>query len=178
MQQKDPRRSRSTATLRSSPAARDAPAQPQQGGTEVTENDLRIAAHARRVKVFVYDLATPGFQPALSLTDATSPACSKCPPVLPAARVEPEDFPEDPCNGFFGRLHRRRFAAPFQGNYWANNAYGQNSAGAIHSRLKSSYRRCWTLEHLSCWLLLAFYWWHSRLMASTRSFPDPGCLPC
>ena len=107
----------------------------------LTQKDLRIAAHARQVKVYVYDLATPGFQPALNVTDPGSATCNLCPPVVPPMGTV-ESFPEDPCNGFFGRLHRRHFAAPFQGNFFANNAFGQNSAGAVHSRLAHSSRRC------------------------------------
>ena len=110
-------------------------------GIRPTPNDLRIAAHARQVKVFVYDLATPGFQPAMNLTRPDSAACNRCPPVVPGNNVDWEGFPTDPCNGFFGRMQRRKFAAPYQGNYFANHAYGQQSAGAAHSRLLHSTRR-------------------------------------
>jgi hypothetical protein len=143
----------------------------------ITRNDALIAAHARQVKVYIYDLAGQGFQPDMHLTDADSPACSKCLPVVPFASDYSESWPTDPCNGcaaqqacgmwlcmyhcmcatgnqldtaleallacrYFGRVHRMQMAAAFQGNLFANHAFGMNSVGAAHSRLFNSSRRC------------------------------------
>ena len=141
MQQMSATAERTSGTLHQSQGAKGAVALP----VVPSENDVHIAAQARRVKVYVYDLAAAGFQPAQRLLDADGPACTQCKPVLEARWVG--SFVLDACNGYFGRLHQRLFAAPFQDNYFANNAFGHGSAGAIHSRLMSSYRRCSPAMH-------------------------------
>jgi hypothetical protein len=109
--------------------------------TWLTESDLRVAAHARRVKVYVYDLAAAGFQPPLHLMNATSCACA-CGPVVPKAFALREGMVHEVCNEMRGKLHARRFARAFQGNYWGNHDFGKSAGGVMHARLVRSYRRC------------------------------------
>jgi hypothetical protein len=102
---------------------------------------LRIAEHSRGVKVFIYDLAAAGFQPDLSVTDASSGAC-RCLPYAGQTEVTAPGFPTDFCNEGLGRLQRHlRFTAAYQGNYWANHHGGESVAMLVHSRLSRSYRR-------------------------------------
>jgi hypothetical protein len=108
---------------------------------EPTKDDLRLAAHARAVRVFVYDLEAAGFQPPLNLTSARSAVCASCAPLSATTIVTVEGFPHDLCNESLGKLHRRRFADAYQGNYWGNHHGGESTAAVTHARLAASPRR-------------------------------------
>ena len=74
---------------------------------------LRIAEHARHVRVFTYDISVTGIQPPLNATDPTAQAC-KCRPLTVNTGAVMAGFPSDYCNFGLGKLHRRRFMSMYQ----------------------------------------------------------------
>lgn len=70
-------------------------------GPAPTAAQLRIAAHARSVRVFAYDIGGAGFQPSLDVLRPDGPACHQCQPNARPSAIVPAGYPHDLCAHFW-----------------------------------------------------------------------------